>query len=201
MAVAAALCLAWRLGVFYHFDTNNYAPYQSYLDALPSSIFYFCAGMVAAHIAAPRGGYAYAWLFAGLAGILGLLFYLVSILYSYWAGHALLLVWPLLCAPCIGLLIFALRESRAGFQWLASRPLRWMGDTSFGIYLWHFPIMRVVHHYWYSPESSLTENIMWLIVCLLGTLIMAAISFHFVEAPIMRWGRKRFVAAKARYSL
>lgn len=193
LLLAALICISWRLGAFYYFNADSYAPYQVYLDALPSSIFYFCTGILVAHAAQPERSRAYQSTLLGLALIIALLFYLVVVLDKYWAGHWLLLFWPLLCAPGIALLVYALRQPLAGYQWLARQPFKWMGDTSFGIYLWHFPVMLVVHRYFYSADGSLAQNVQWLLLSMVLTFALAGLSFKYVEAPLIQWGRRRFV--------
>ena len=52
-----------------------------------------------------------------------------------------------------------LREPSPEWQWLQQRWLVWLGHVSFGIYLWHFQVMRVLvllyPDLWDTPATSL----------------------------------------------
>lgn len=192
LILIASICLLWRWCVLQYIETENYAPYHFYLDALPSSLLYFCIGMVVAHAGILGKNTALGVLFVTLALFVGLLLFLNSVVDFYWSGHWLLLVWPLLSAPIIGALIYALKAPLKGFEWLGSRLFRFSGDISFGIYLWHFPVMLLVQRNFYNPDDGLLINIQWLILLSAVTVFIAWLSFKYVEAPIIRRGRNYF---------
>ena len=77
----------------------------------------------------------------------------------YWTGHWILVVWPPMVALAIALLVFSLREPTWEWQWLGSQALVWLGHVSFGIYLWHFQVMRALvllwPELWSTPSMSL----------------------------------------------
>jgi peptidoglycan/LPS O-acetylase OafA/YrhL len=64
---------------------------------------------------------------------------------------------------------------------LASSPFRWVGQRSYGIYLWHFFLI------WALGSLLATRNQMTVIVVPL-TLAIAALSYRFLERPIRRVG-------------
>ncbi len=65
---------------------------------------------------------------------------------------------------------------------LGVRPLRWIGQRSYGIYLWHWPVMALTR-----PGIDVTWS-SWLLVPMqiAITLALAALSFRFVEMPVRR---------------
>jgi peptidoglycan/LPS O-acetylase OafA/YrhL len=78
---------------------------------------------------------------------------------------------------------------------LGMRPLRWLGVRSYGIYLWHYPIIVLAAHAALQrfdlPRASLQ---------VLLTVVVAAASWRFVEEPILRGARlPSFRAATARW--
>lgn len=81
---------------------------------------------------------------------------------------------------------FAHPASKLG-KWLSVKPITWIGVRSYGIYLWHYPIIILT-----TPIVN-TEGInIWRIALQIGaTLIISALSYHFVETPI-RAGRIQF---------
>lgn len=95
-----------------------------------------------------------------------------------------------LMAAVIAALLLALLWPLAGFRWLASRPLTWLGDTSYGIYLWHYPVLmlldRTLLAHWNTPALALAA----LPVALLVTAVLAGLSYRYLEAPLMQLGRR-----------
>ncbi|EEH63740.1 acyltransferase [Gleimia coleocanis DSM 15436] len=69
----------------------------------------------------------------------------------------------------------------AGFLSLA--PFRWLGERSYGIYLWHWPIWVIV----VTQFPRLSTWTVAVVVLLLSVLI-AHLSFEFVEEPMRRNG-------------
>jgi peptidoglycan/LPS O-acetylase OafA/YrhL len=64
------------------------------------------------------------------------------------------------------------------------RPLRWVGVRSYGIYLWHWPVIALSAALVGSAASS-----PWLWLAETGvTIAVAAASWRFIEMPIMRDG-------------
>lgn len=59
-------------------------------------------------------------------------------------------------------------------------PLRWLGERSYGIYLWHLPIIALTTPALARP--SLTRAL-WQVAL---SIAVAALSWHFVEEPIRR---------------
>lgn len=106
------------------------------------------------------------------------------------ANPALLMPWGLLAGSLLGLgmiqaLLPDVRGGTSGaFRALLSfPPLVWVGQRSYGIYLWHWPLM-VLAHYIFGPVSSPWVNA----VVLLLTLLCAGASYIYVEQPVRTLG-------------
>jgi len=62
---------------------------------------------------------------------------------------------------------------------LRLKPVIWLGTVSYGFYLWHYPIFRVMRHF----ECSVGQILVW------GTamaLVATTLSYYLLEKPILR---------------
>ena len=101
-----------------------------------------------------------------------------------------LMPWGLLVGSLLGMGIIQalLPDVRGGtsglFRGLLSlAPLRWIGQRSYGIYLWHWPLM-VLAHYTFGTARSPWVNVGVLFL----TLIVAGLSYMYVEQPVRQLG-------------
>jgi len=70
----------------------------------------------------------------------------------------------------------------AGTSMLGWGPLRWIGLRSYGIYLWHWPVFMVTR-----PQLDVTfEGLALLALRLAVTLVLAEVSYRYVETPVRR---------------
>jgi peptidoglycan/LPS O-acetylase OafA/YrhL len=74
---------------------------------------------------------------------------------------------------------------------IASTPLRWVGQISYGLYLWHLPVAVLVRDYGKLPSFAYQ-----LIFPLLATGI-ACLSFLLVERPFLRIKDRCFEHSRA----
>jgi peptidoglycan/LPS O-acetylase OafA/YrhL len=73
-------------------------------------------------------------------------------------------------------------------------PLRWLGERSYGIYLWHFPIIVLT-----TPKGALRADFARGSLQVVATIAVAALSWRFIENPIRHGALRRGLAyAKAR---
>ncbi len=87
----------------------------------------------------------------------------------------------LLVAICAGLLVAVASHPAARLgAILGWRPLRWVGVRSYGIYLWHWPIMELTR-----PRVDVPWHGPLLVIAQIGaTLAIAAASYRYVEHPV-----------------
>jgi peptidoglycan/LPS O-acetylase OafA/YrhL len=87
-----------------------------------------------------------------------------------------------LCRLATAGLILAAVHPLAGPPLLQARVLRWLGQRSYGIYLWHWPILAVtrpgIDVGWPAPVRA---AVVLACACILGEL-----SFRWVERPFLR---------------
>ncbi len=73
------------------------------------------------------------------------------------------------------------------FRVFTVAPMRWLGQRSYGIYLWHWPIM-VGLHVAKAPGSASWRRI----VAIAATFGVAELSYRFIEQPIRKHGLRAF---------
>lgn len=72
-------------------------------------------------------------------------------------------------------------------RWLGWRPLAALGTISYGLYLWHLPLLLVVRHVGLLPDAIAPR----FAVVLAVSVVAAAASWRYVERP---WIERRTVA-------
>jgi peptidoglycan/LPS O-acetylase OafA/YrhL len=93
------------------------------------------------------------------------------------------------------LLVLAVRQG-GWLAWIFSLPLlRLFGRYSYGIYLFHFPLSEFLSPkreiFISATHSFAIGSITFIVACLIVNLAVAAVSFHFIESPIIGL-KKRF---------
>ncbi|MBV9542578.1 MAG: acyltransferase family protein, partial [Alphaproteobacteria bacterium] len=115
---------------------------------------------------------------AGLAALAG------TVAMFVWLNEAVSWLYPwgfLLSAMTSAVLIAAATYRSSGFgAFLDQQPLRWLGERSYGIYLWHWPIFMLTR-----PDLDLRWDAQWIFLLRVGlTLGISAVSYTYVEQPI-----------------
>ncbi len=163
------------------------------IERLPGRFDQFVIGMLAgaAFVAAGlrnwRPQRPDAWFFAGIIGLLALIVALHLVVDEYWNGHPLLFVWHGLFSAClVPVLLAAAWDARPALRLLANAPMRRLGDISFGVYLWHMPMLLwILPH---LPATLDTATRFWILLALVlpATLLVAQVSHVCVERPFLR---------------
>ncbi|MEV1118016.1 acyltransferase family protein [Actinosynnema sp. NPDC049800] len=123
---------------------------------------------------------AWARVVLGWLGVLGLVACgLVLTVGSVFPGWAAL--WPTLCGAAV--IAAGATGSRAGAdRLLSARPVRYVGDLSYALYLWHWPVLVL-----YLVVRG-REEVGWLggAVVIGLSVVLAVATHHLVEAPVRR---------------
>lgn len=83
-----------------------------------------------------------------------------------------------LASACTVLVIFSLLNTDGALSRLLSiAPLKWISDRSYGIYLWHYPIILLVSN---GKKAAWWVNILEILL----TLLLSSLSYRFIETPI-----------------
>jgi len=124
---------------------------------------------------------------AGVVGLLGSLGLVIGFPQGrellYRGGFAII-------AVLAGMLVIAAAHPATAISRLFSlAPLMWIGARSYGIYLWHLPVITL-----FAPEFGVDLSVGWLSLCqVVLTVGIAALSYRFVEVPIRTRGFRAYV--------
>lgn len=113
-------------------------------------------------------------------------------------ASTLWLVGASLCALAVIQAVTAEVSQRPGpARWLTAvldlRPMTWLGQRSYGLYLWHWPIWVLA--FYSMPPSSDPRLVAGAVIAL--TLGVAELSYRYVETPIRLKGLKGWLRGAA----
>ncbi len=190
--VSFVVTVAWRSAVMAWFAGEHMVARLPILDALPGSLATFAAGFALAHHqgrwpARVPWPVCVLWLIA----YLGLQYGLLSNVDTYWTGHWMLAVWNPLFAGVVALAVGVVMSDVRWGRWFSGAWMVWLGELSFGIYLWHFPVLIAMRQLWPASEGSISLGLLALPLCVVLTLLLAWASYTLVERPAMRLFRAR----------
>ena len=79
-----------------------------------------------------------------------------------------------------------------GRTWLHTllelRPMEWVGERSYGLYLWHWPVLLLMLAALPAQEAGSLGYWMLRLVAVVLTVVVAELSYRWVETPIRRQG-------------
>lgn len=91
-------------------------------------------------------------------------------------------LWPTLAAAAV--IVAGQSGSRIGAdRFLASRPLVMVGDNSYALYLWHWPVLV----FFLLVTETATPNLLQGLAIMAVSMILAVATTRFVERPMRRW--------------
>jgi len=122
---------------------------------------------------------------AGVAALAGVVYMFISV-HDYDEGlyHGGFL----LLALCAAVLLATIAHPASGLgRLLGSAVPRWLGERSYGMYLWHWPILVFTRP---GIDVHLARGIL-IPAQAAATVIVAAVSYRYLEAPIRRGALRR----------
>ena len=87
-------------------------------------------------------------------------------------------------AACTATLVVILRRHEAVEGWWPVRGLARIGDSSYSLYLVHWPLIALLRNAWTGPEDNLPLSYRW---AMLGLIVLCGWALgRFVEVPVRR---------------
>lgn len=125
-----------------------------------------------------------------LAGLAGISVLILAMVHLPGTGGALYLGGMAVAAAAATAVVAAAAAPGGLARMIGWAPLRWLGVRSYGIYLWHWPVIALVA----ARDSGQASTAGVRLAETAATIGLAALSWRWVEAPVIRDG----LAATAR---
>lgn len=121
------------------------------------------------------------WLFL-LPGVVlcALDYYMGVFLYTWFSFTSLAFFAALLINPWILRSFFELK------------PLRYLGEWSYSIYLWHMPVLGIFFQLFYhrNPDPYTQQGFLPGLLCMAFTIVFGGVLYNFIEKPFLKLGKK-----------
>jgi len=116
---------------------------------------------------------------APVAAACVVVFWRLAAQHSNWMYRGGFLIYAVVAATIIA----DVRQSHRGFlgRLLSIRPLRWIGMISYGLYLWHWPVI-----FYLNSNRTGLSGVGLALARVAITFAVATASYYFVERPIRR---------------
>lgn len=76
---------------------------------------------------------------------------------------------------------------------LRTRPLAYLGEISYSVYLWHFPLQLLIMSMYYALNLPLDVwHPVTLLLLFVLIVLVSAFSYRFIEQPAQHWLRLHF---------
>jgi peptidoglycan/LPS O-acetylase OafA/YrhL len=119
---------------------------------------------------------------------------LLGLLFLPPVSHAMLSAGVSVIAVCGAIIVADVASARS----LLAGPLRWrplvaIGRASYGLYLWHFPVIKLL-----LPRlDARMPHVFALAVVVLVFSTATVISYRLIEQPVLAFGRRRFAPRRS----
>lgn len=117
-------------------------------------------------------------------------------------GHEFLGNWPIVYTifiyPSMILLILNIKILN---NILSLKPFAYLGEVSYSIYLWHFPVQLLVKTLddVFSLNINFSSRFIFIGIVII-TILISILSYEFIEKPTNKFFRKRFLKRRNNYS-
>ena len=108
------------------------------------------------------------WCPAGIMGLLALL-----------ASPVTAATWTLTIAATLAVIAGTRSPDRLVYPTLSARPLASLGRVSYGVYLWHYPIM------WHAGILEGTDSTLMSLALIAASIAVAVASYRWIEQPML----------------
>ncbi len=189
--MSAVLMFGWRGFLIQENPGINLSSLLYLFDALPGTLATFVAGISLAFIPDSSTLVRKVVLICAITALYFWTHFFAAHGSTYWTGGSLLIYANLIVTVIIAAIVYACLDSYALIGFLSSKLFVWLGQISYGIYLWHFPVILLLKSYWPVDWVGGYFGFLAFLICLLISCACASLSFYLVEQPMMNWRRSK----------
>jgi peptidoglycan/LPS O-acetylase OafA/YrhL len=100
---------------------------------------------------------------------------------DYWGNVWMVVFWRTALALTFGALVLLAAQLPDLTRYWPLRPLNYLGEISYGIYLWHLPVILTLKR---NALAANAEDMLWM--TLAGVIALSMLSWHLLERPLIR---------------
>jgi peptidoglycan/LPS O-acetylase OafA/YrhL len=191
--LVGGLVVAWGFRALAYWvtrDLGNPSITFVYATQVPSMIDAFAIGICIARLHLDGtirrwAAHGRAHLLLGTAGAFAVAMYVVWTSYwaqtDYWDNAWMVVFWRSALALSFGALVLLAAQLPELTRYGLLRPLNYLGEISYGIYLWHLPVILSLKR---NALAATAEDMLWM--TLAGVLALSMLSWHLFERPLIR---------------
>ncbi len=187
LIVLCSVACLWKATIFLFFPAEQ----RWFLTTqLPGTLDEFAFGIAACKLildrkltAAPTWMHSW-WRIIVAFTSLWLMFTLFWMEGDYWNNPWMVIFFRILMAFSGAALILAVITIPEHWWIASSKPFDYLGKISYGIYLWHLPVILSL------KTLDLAAGVPYLTAVIVGTLLLAAFSYHMLESPWVERARR-----------
>jgi peptidoglycan/LPS O-acetylase OafA/YrhL len=168
------------------------------LKGHPSATFYLAPPrafelLFGAIIACPDVRVTFSQRIRNSLSILGLAFIVIALAVY---NHRTPFPGPAAILPCLGAALIILAGTGDGVKSFAGRivsakPLAWLGNLSYSLYLWHWPILVLTRQYLAKELVGREPDYLTVAACLIVSVAASMFSLRFIEKPFLDKRREK----------
>ena len=176
----AGIAIAWRYGTTLALPPGASSPIIQFIYAsqLPGVLDEFVCGICIAKLVQMNKleFTVQRWTLWALASVslLSLAWITVPAEVMYWKSTAAIVLWRTLVCAGFAALLACVVMIRASGGWVM-RPFRYLGEISYGIYLWHIPVLLTF------LDKTQWQGIQLLSATMISSIVLASLSWHGFE--------------------
>ena len=109
----------------------------------------------------------------------------------YWSGGWMSYSYTVFFSAAIGCGLFGANLGSSWAEWLfGNRLMRFLGNISFSVYLWHVPVIGTLKLFPKLQEIGVHRNSILLGLCTVLLIFISWLSWRFIEIPGIAWGKR-----------
>lgn len=177
--ISILITISYRYFSYQYFSDLPVSSISKYINQLPGILILFSLGLVASYLVYYNKirKLNKIWLFSSIAALIAWGKILLLNLNDYWSGNLLLFTWEIITALLLTIILLSTYDSKNFI--INNKLFVWFGKISYGIYLWHIPIILIF-------KDNTNGFIQLFIIVFPLTLVAASISFYLVENKIFK---------------